>query len=134
MQTSNLAGGDGKEVSFPPAHRIPGKRGLCYKILATLVGTVVIFSDPSMLVFACCHHRSKKFNIGREGAQRFVAIPELQGVSQLKGTQPADAHGHQIPFLGRVTRETESEKCIRNTLNKPCRVELVTSRNRDYRP
>ena len=27
-----------------------------------------------------------------------------------------------------------SEKRIRNTLSKPCRVELVTSRNRDYRP
>ena len=24
------------------------------------------------------------------------------------------------------------QKCIRNTLNKPCRAELVTSRNRDY--
>ena len=87
-----------------------------------------------MLVFACCHHRSKKFNIGREGAHSFVAIRELQGVSELKGTQPADAHAHQIPFLGRVTRETENEKCIRNNLNKPCRVELVSSRNRDYRP
>ena len=31
-------------------------------------------------------------------------------------------------------RETESEKRIRNTLNKPCRVELVASRNHDYRP
>ena len=31
-------------------------------------------------------------------------------------------------------RETESEKRIRNTQNKPCRAELVTSRNRDYRP
>ena len=30
--------------------------------------------------------------------------------------------------------ETESEKRIRNTQNKPCRVELVTSPNRDYRP
>ena len=36
-----------------------------------------------------------------------------------------------------VTRhagETESEKRIRNTQNKPCRVELVTSPNHDYRP
>jgi len=34
-----------------------------------------------------------------------------------------------------VTRhacETESEKRIRNAQNKPCRVELVTSPNRDY--
>ena len=29
--------------------------------------------------------------------------------------------------------ETESEKRIRNTLNKTCRAELVTGRNRDYR-
>ena len=32
----------------------------------------------------------------------------------------------------RHTRETGSEKRIRNT--QPCRVELVTSPNRDYRP
>ena len=31
-------------------------------------------------------------------------------------------------------RETESEKRIRNTQNKPCRVEVVTNRNRGYRP
>ena len=34
----------------------------------------------------------------------------------------------------RRARETESEKRIRNTQNKPCRVELVTSPNRDYGP
>ena len=34
----------------------------------------------------------------------------------------------------RHSRETESEKRIRNTQNKPFRVELVTNRNRDYRP
>ena len=34
----------------------------------------------------------------------------------------------------RHARETESEKRIRNTPNKLCRVELVTSRNCDYRP
>ena len=34
----------------------------------------------------------------------------------------------------RHARETESEKRIRNSQNKPCRVELVTSPNRDYRP
>ena len=36
-----------------------------------------------------------------------------------------------------VTRhvpETEFEKRIRNTQNNHCRVELVTSRNHDYRP
>ena len=31
-------------------------------------------------------------------------------------------------------RETEYEKRFRHTLNKPCRVELLRSRNRDYRP
>ena len=34
----------------------------------------------------------------------------------------------------RHMRETEYEKRFRHTLNKPCRVELLTSRNRDYRP
>ena len=36
--------------------------------------------------------------------------------------------------MSQDARETESEKRIRNTQNKPCRVELVTSPNRDYRP
>ena len=31
-------------------------------------------------------------------------------------------------------RKAENEKRIRNTQNKPFGVELVTSRNRDYRP
>ena len=34
---------------------------------------------------------------------------------------------------GPVIKGTQSKR-IRNTLNKACRVELVTSRNRDYRP
>ena len=34
----------------------------------------------------------------------------------------------------RHTHETESEQHIWNTLNKPCRVEPVTSPNHDYRP
>ena len=34
----------------------------------------------------------------------------------------------------RHARETEGEKRIRNTQNKACGVELVTSPNRDYRP
>ena len=34
----------------------------------------------------------------------------------------------------RHARGTEREKRIRNTQNKPYIVELVTSRNRDYRP
>ena len=33
----------------------------------------------------------------------------------------------------RHSSEPEGEKRIRNTQNKPCRVELVTSRNHDYR-
>ena len=36
--------------------------------------------------------------------------------------------------ITRHTRETESEKRIRNTLHKTCSVELVTSPNRNYRP
>ena len=33
-----------------------------------------------------------------------------------------------------VTLHKRETKRIRNTLTKPCGVELVTSRNRDYRP
>ena len=56
----------------------------------------------------------------------------LKGHSQLKHMRIsyhflADLH------ITRHVRETESEKRIRNTLNKTCRAELVTSRNRDYR-
>ena len=36
--------------------------------------------------------------------------------------------------ITRHTRETESEKRIRNTLHKTCSVELVTSPNRNNRP
>ena len=35
--------------------------------------------------------------------------------------------------ITRHARETESVRRVRNTLNKTCRVELVTSRDRDYR-
>ena len=34
----------------------------------------------------------------------------------------------------RPPRETESEKHIRDTQKKSCRVEQVTNRNNDYRP
>ena len=54
----------------------------------TLVETVVIFSAPSMLVYVSWHHRSKKYNTGRERAQRFVAIWFLHRVSrQLNATR-----------------------------------------------
>ena len=43
-------------------------------ILVTLVGTVVIFSAPSMLVFARWHHRGKKFSTGRVGAILLATI------------------------------------------------------------
>ena len=36
--------------------------------------------------------------------------------------------------MSQDARETESQKRIRNTQNKPCTVELVTRPNRDYRP
>ena len=36
--------------------------------------------------------------------------------------------------ITRHAGETESEERIQNNRNKPFRVELVTSRNRDYRP
>ena len=38
--------------------------------------------------------------------------------------------GLQICQIWRILRQN----CSDNTQNKPCRVELVTSRNRDYRP
>ena len=43
-------------------------------ILVTLVGTVGIFSAASMSVLSGWHHRSKKINTEREGAQLFVGI------------------------------------------------------------
>ena len=66
------------------------------------------------------------------GASLFHSLP-LKGHSQLMHMRIryhflADLH------VTRRARETESEKRIRNTQNKPCRVELVTSPNRDYRP
>ena len=56
-------------------------------ILVTLVGTVGMFSALPKLVCASWHHRSKKFNTGRERAQRFVAIWFLHRVSQLNLTR-----------------------------------------------
>ena len=50
-------------------------------ILVTLVGTVVIFSTPSMLIFASWHHSSIKVNTGKEGAQLFLGIWVLHEVS-----------------------------------------------------
>ena len=57
----------------------------------------------------------------------------LKGHSQLmhmriRHHSLADLH------VTRHARETESEERIRNTQNKLCRVELVTSPSRDYRP
>ena len=62
-------------------------------------------------------------------------IHNLKGHSQLMHMR---IRYHFLSDL-HVTRHacaTESEKHIRNTLNKPCRVELpvVTSPNHDYRP
>ena len=61
---------------------------------------------------------------------------EVSVLLRLKGTQSADAHAHWIPFLSWCAchKTRVKQKRIRNTLNKPCRVELVTSQNRDYRP
>ena len=56
-------------------------------ILVTLVGTVGMFSALPKLVCANWHHRSKKFNTGRERAQRFVAVWFLHRVSKLNLTR-----------------------------------------------
>ena len=51
-------------------------------ILITSVGTVGMFSALPMLVCSSWHHRSKKFNTGRERAQRFVTMWFLHLFSQ----------------------------------------------------
>ena len=51
-------------------------------ILVTLVGTVGMFSALPKLVCANWHHRSKKFNTGRERAQHFVTMWFLHLFSQ----------------------------------------------------
>ena len=61
-----------------------------------------------------------------------ILLRRLKGHSQLMHMR------YRYHFLAdlHITRhacETESEKCIRNTLNKACRGELVTSRIRHYR-
>ena len=56
-------------------------------ILVTLAGTVGMFSALPKLVCANWHHSSKKFNTGRERAQRFVAVWFLHRVSQLNLTR-----------------------------------------------
>ena len=68
-------------------------------ILVTLVGTVGMFCSLPMLVCASWHHRSKKFNTGRERAQRFVAIWFLHRVSQLKLTRIIVMHRICVPAL-----------------------------------
>ena len=56
-------------------------------ILVTLVGTVVLFSALSMLVFASWHVRSSKINTWREREQLFVGMWVQYGVSQLNVTR-----------------------------------------------
>ena len=56
-------------------------------ILVTLVGSVGMFCALPMLVCASWHHRSKKFNTGRERAQRLVAIWFMYREPQLKLTR-----------------------------------------------
>ena len=68
-------------------------------ILFTLVGTVGIFCALPMLVCASWLHRSKKFNTGRERAQRFVAIWFLHRVSQLNLTRIVVMHRICVPAL-----------------------------------
>ena len=61
------------------------------------------------------------------------AIQNLKGYRQLMHMR-IKYHFLFDLHVTRHARETESEKHIQNTLNKPCRVELVTSLNHDYRP
>ena len=67
-----------------------------------------------------------------------VQVTNLGGIQNNLNASPGRVVprviGGDIGGYSRHASETESEKRIRNTLNKPCRVKLVTSRNRDYRP
>lgn len=71
-------------------------------MLVTLVGTEVVFSAPSMLVFASGHVRSKKINTGMEGAHLFVGIFiwVQQGVSQLNVPRIV---GFMLIVAGKIT-------------------------------
>ena len=56
-------------------------------ILVTFVGTVLVFSAPSMLVFCELACQKQKINTGREGAQLFLGIWVQHGVSQFNVTR-----------------------------------------------
>ena len=87
-------------------------------------------------------------NAGISQAVALVSLPELylsyyrlvcyvygylKGHSQLKHLRITYYFLADLPVT-KHARQTESEKRIRNTQNKPCRVEPVTDRNRDNRP
>ena len=68
-----------------------------------------------------------------------VQVTNLGGIqNNLKRvSRPRSSACNRRGLIGGYSRhasETESEKRIRNILNKRCSVKLVTSRNRDYRP
>ena len=89
-------------------------------IVVTLVGTVVIFFAPSMLVFARWHHGGKKFKTGTERAQLFVAIWFLHRVSQLNVTR----------IVGRNLQETLDSLLIISA-NLWCGAKLQSKWNND---
>ena len=70
-------------------------------ILVTLVGTEVVFSAPSMLVFASGYVRSKKINTEMEGAQLFVALWVQHEVSRLN---VARIVGFFLIVAGKITK------------------------------
>ena len=65
-------------------------------ILVTLVGAAVVFSAPSILVFASWHVRSKKINAEKEEAHVFVGIWVRHGVSQLSVTRIVGSKGMRV--------------------------------------
>ena len=119
----------------------------CGRVLTELFGNLQVRSSSyySSITLRCNWEIQ---NAGISQAVALVSLPELylsyyrlvcyvygylKGHSQLKHLRITCYFLADLPVT-RHSRQTESEKRIRNTQNKPCRVELVTNRNRNYRP
>ena len=81
-----FGGREEKRSLFLPARRIPRKRNLCYNTRHISWDGADILC-PFNVGFCELASQKKKFNTGREGAQRFVAIWVLQGLFQLNVTR-----------------------------------------------
>ena len=99
-------------------------------ILESLSSIDVIFSAWANWAF------NWETSLTTSSIRTFILVITNRVYKGLKGTQSVDAHAHWIPFLSWFAchKTRVKQMRIRNTLNKPCRVKLVTIRNRDYRP